>query len=163
MDLSHVQELEKDVRVYGSPHFRRVNIVTLSTQVRLLCNCGYIYRAVKPCYHCYHITGINESTDCEIIWWGSFHYHFGNNIEYTRTAARIINSKRLEIPYAPDIKKVTKPVNSNCVDSFIFEWIMQNPIPIIVTDALPVRKVGGWLSEDSADSFEVHFDPNYSE
>jgi hypothetical protein len=40
---------------------------------------------------------------------------------------------------------------------------MQSPIPIIVTDALPVRKGGGSLSEDSADSFEVHFDPNYSE
>jgi hypothetical protein len=40
---------------------------------------------------------------------------------------------------------------------------MQSPIPILVTDALPVRKGGGSLSEDSADSCEVHFDPNYSE
>jgi hypothetical protein len=30
------------------------------------------------------------------------------------------------------------------------------------TDALPVRKGGGLLSEYSADSFEVYFDPNYS-
>jgi hypothetical protein len=30
--LSHVQDLEKYVRVYGSPRFRRVRIVTLSTQ-----------------------------------------------------------------------------------------------------------------------------------
>jgi hypothetical protein len=40
---------------------------------------------------------------------------------------------------------------------------MQSPIPILVTDPLPVRKGGTSLSEDSADSFEVHFDPNYSE
>jgi hypothetical protein len=45
----------------------------------------------------------------------------------------------------------------------VFEWIMQSPIPILVIDALPVRKGGGSLSEDSSDSFEVHFDPNYSE
>jgi hypothetical protein len=30
LDLSHVQELEKDVKIYGSPRFRRVGIVTLS-------------------------------------------------------------------------------------------------------------------------------------
>jgi hypothetical protein len=40
---------------------------------------------------------------------------------------------------------------------------MQSPILILVTYALPVRKGGTLLSEDSADSFEVHFDPNYSE
>jgi hypothetical protein len=151
--LSHVQKLEKDVRVYGSPRFRRVRIVTLSTQGRLLCNCGYMHRAGKPCCHCYRVTGVNESTDCEIIWSDSFHYHFGKNIEYTRTAAPIINSKKLGIPYAPDIKKVTKPLYNKCVDSFIFEWIMQSPIPILVTDALPVKKGGRSLSEDSADSF----------
>jgi hypothetical protein len=77
--------------------------------------------------------------------------------------ARIINSKKLVIPYTPDVKKVTQPVYSNCADSFVFKWIMQSPIPILFTDALPVRKGGGSLSEDSADSFEVHFDPNYSE
>jgi hypothetical protein len=163
MALSHVQELEKDVRAYGSPCFRRVRIVTLSTQGRLLCNCGYIHRAGKPCCHCYHVTGFIECTDCEIIWWDSLHYHFGKNIEYTRTAARIINIKKLGIPYAPNIKIVTKPVYTNCVDSFAFEWIMQSPIPILVTYALPVRKGGTSLSEDPADSFEVHFDPTYSE
>jgi hypothetical protein len=163
MALSHVQELEKDVRVYGSPRSRRVRIVTLSTQGRLLCNCGYIHRAGKQCLHCYHVTGVIECTYFEIIWWDSFHYHFGKNIEYTRTAACIINSKKLGIPYAPDIKKVTKPVYNNCVDSCIFEWIMQSPIPIIVTGALPGRKGGTPLSEDLADSFEVHFDTNYSE
>jgi hypothetical protein len=41
---------------------------------------------------------------------------------------------------------------------------MQSPIPIIlVTDALPVIKGDGSSSESSADSFEVQFDPNYSE
>jgi hypothetical protein len=40
---------------------------------------------------------------------------------------------------------------------------MQSPIPILVTDPLPVIKGGTSLSEDSSDSFEVHFDPNYSE
>jgi hypothetical protein len=40
---------------------------------------------------------------------------------------------------------------------------MQSPIPILVTDPLPVRKGGTSLSEESADSFKVHFDPNYSE
>jgi hypothetical protein len=40
---------------------------------------------------------------------------------------------------------------------------MQSPIPILVTDSLPAREGGTSLSEDSADSFEVHFDPNYSE
>jgi hypothetical protein len=128
-----------------------------------LCNCGYIHRAGKPCRHCYYVTGVIECTDCEIIWWDSFHYHFGKNIEYTRTAAHIINSKKLGIPYAPNVKKVTQPVYSNCVDSFIFEWIIQSPIPTLVTNALPVIKGGGSLSEDSADSFEVNFDPNYSE
>jgi hypothetical protein len=52
MALYHVQELEKDVRVFGSPRFRRVRVVTLSTQGRLLCNCGYIQRAGKPCHNC---------------------------------------------------------------------------------------------------------------
>jgi hypothetical protein len=40
---------------------------------------------------------------------------------------------------------------------------MQSPIPTLVTHALPVRKGGRSLSEDSADTFEVHFDTNYSE
>jgi CRISPR/Cas system-associated protein Cas10 (large subunit of type III CRISPR-Cas system) len=40
---------------------------------------------------------------------------------------------------------------------------MQSPIPILVVDALPVRKGVGSSSEDSADGFEVDFDPNYSE
>jgi hypothetical protein len=75
MALSHVQELEKDVRVYGSPRFRRARVVTLTSQRRLLCNCGYIYRAGKPCCHCYHVTGVIESTTCEIIWSDSFHCH----------------------------------------------------------------------------------------
>jgi hypothetical protein len=35
----------RDVRVYGSSRFRRARIVTLRTQCRLLCNCGYIHRA----------------------------------------------------------------------------------------------------------------------
>jgi hypothetical protein len=157
VDLSHVQELEKYARVYGSPCFRRVSIFTLITQGRLLCNCGYIHRAGKPCHLCYHVTCIIECTDCEIIWWDSFHYHFGKNIEYTRMAACIINSKKLVIPYAP------QPVYSNCVDLFIFEWIVHSPIPILVTDPLPVRKGDGSLSEDSAHSFEVHFYSNYSE
>jgi hypothetical protein len=146
MALSHVQELEKDVRVFGSPRFRRVRVVTLSTQGRLLCNCGYVHRAGKLCRPCYHVACVIECTDCEISWWDSFHYHFGKNIEYTRTAACIINSKKLGIPYAPSIKKITKPVYYNCVDSFIFEWIMQIPIPILVTDPLPVRKGGSSLS-----------------
>jgi hypothetical protein len=103
MALSYIQELEKDVRVYGSPRFCRVRIVTLSTQGRLLCNCGYIHRARKPCCHCYHVKGVIECTYCEIIWWDSYHYHFEENIEYTRTAARIINSKKLGIPNAPNI------------------------------------------------------------
>jgi hypothetical protein len=150
MDLSHAQELEKDVRVYGSPRFRRVKIVALSAQGRLLCNCGYIHRAGKPCRQCYHVTGVIACTYCEIIWWDSFHYHFGNNIEYTRMAARIINSKKLGIPYATYIKKVTKPVYNSCVDLLVFEWIMQSPIPILLTDALPVRKGGTSLSEYSA-------------
>jgi hypothetical protein len=67
MDLSHVQELQKYVRVLGSPPLRRVRIVTLITQGRLLCNCGYIYRAGKTCHHCYHVTRIIESTDCELF------------------------------------------------------------------------------------------------
>jgi hypothetical protein len=40
---------------------------------------------------------------------------------------------------------------------------MQSLIPILVTDPPPVRKGGSSLSEESADSFEIHFDPNYSE
>jgi hypothetical protein len=129
--LSHVQELEKDGRVCGSPRFRRVRSITLTIQGRLLCNSGYIHRAGKPCRHCYHVTGVIECTDCEIIWWDSFHYHFGNNIEYTRTSAHIINSKK---SHAPNVKRVTQPVYSNCFGLFIFEWIMQSPIPILVTD-----------------------------
>jgi hypothetical protein len=78
MALYHIQELEKDIRVYGSPRFRRVIIVTISTQGRLFCNCGYIHRAEKPCHHCYHVTCVIECTDCETIWWDSFHYHFRN-------------------------------------------------------------------------------------
>jgi hypothetical protein len=163
MALSHIQYLDKDVSIYGSPRFHRVRIVTLSTQGTLMCKFGYIHRAIKPCCHCYHVTGVIECTDCEIIWWNSFHYHFGNNIEYTRTAAHIINSNKLGIPYAPNVKEVTQPVYSYCVDSLIFEWIMQSTIPFILTDALPVRGGGRFLSEYSADSFEVHFNPNYSE
>jgi hypothetical protein len=104
-----------------------------------------------------------ESIYCEIIWWDSFHYHFGNNIEYTRMVAGIINSKKLGIPYTPNGKCITQPVNTNCENSFIFEWIMQSPISILVMDMLPVRKGVGSSSDDSADGFEVQFDPNFSE
>jgi hypothetical protein len=106
MALSHVQELEKDVRVYGSKRFHRVRIVTLSTQGRLLCYYGYIHRASKPFRHCYHVTCVIECTDCEIIWWDSFHYHFGKNIEYTRTAAASSTARNSESPMHPTSKKL---------------------------------------------------------
>jgi hypothetical protein len=77
--------------------------------------------------------------------------------------ARIIKSKKLGILYIPNVKIITQPVYTNCGGSFIFEWIMQSPVPIVVPDALPVRKVVGLSSEDSADGFEVRFDRNYSE
>jgi hypothetical protein len=48
-------------------------------------------------------------------------------------------------------------------DSFIFEWIMQSPTPILITDAVPVRKGLELPSDDSVDGFEVQFDPNFSE
>jgi hypothetical protein len=163
MAMYHLQESEKAVKIYGSPRFRRVRIVTLITQVRLLFYCGYVHRAGKPCCHFYHITDAIESTDCEIFWWDSFHYHFGKNIEYTRTTAHIINSKKLGIPYTPNVKSITQPVYTNCHDSFIFEYIMQIPIQILVTGALPVRKGVGSSSEYSADGFEVHFNSNFSE
>jgi hypothetical protein len=53
LDLSHVQELEKDVKIYGSPRFWRVRIVTLRAGGRLLCLCGYVHRGGKPRRHCY--------------------------------------------------------------------------------------------------------------
>jgi hypothetical protein len=163
MALSHVQELEKDVKIYGSPRFWWVRIVTLSAAGRLLCLFGYVHRAGKPCRHCYHISDTVGSTDCKIIWWESLHYHFGKNIEYTRTAAKIINTKKVGVPYSPRIKHITEPAYKKCVDSLIFEWIMQSPIPILVTDPLPVRKSQGLASEESSDGYTVHFDPNYSE
>jgi hypothetical protein len=96
--LSHVQELVKDVKIHGSPHFRRVTIVTLNDEGRLLCLCWYVHRAGKPCRHCSRITATIESTDYQIIWWESLHYYFGKNIEYTRTAANTINMKRVGVP-----------------------------------------------------------------
>jgi hypothetical protein len=78
-------------------------------------------------------------------------------------AAHIINSKKMGIPYTPNVKSITQQVYTTCDDSFIFEWIMQSPILILVTDALPVRKGVRSSPEDSADGFEVHFDPNYIE
>jgi hypothetical protein len=84
-------------------------------------------------------------------------------MEYTRTAAGIINSKKLGIPYTPNVKRITKPVYPNCEDSFIFEWITQIPIPILVTDALPVRKGLELSSYDSVYGFEVQFYPTFSE
>jgi hypothetical protein len=45
---SHVQKLEKYVNIYGSPRFRRVRIVAISTQGILLCMCGYVHRAGNP-------------------------------------------------------------------------------------------------------------------
>jgi hypothetical protein len=124
LDLYHVQELEKDVNIYGSPRFWRVRIVTLRAGGRLLCLCGYVHRAGKPCRHCYHNSDTIESTDCKVIWGYSFHYHFGKNIEYTRTAANIINAKKLGVPYSPKVKYITEPVYQNCDDSIIFEWII---------------------------------------
>jgi hypothetical protein len=47
MTLSHIQELEKDVKMYGSPRFRRGLTVTLGNQGRILCNCRYMHRAGK--------------------------------------------------------------------------------------------------------------------
>jgi hypothetical protein len=161
--LSHVQELEKDVKIYGSLCFRRVRIVTLSAGGILLCLCGYVHRTGKPCRHCYHITDTIESTDCKIIWWESFHYHSGKNIEYTRMAAKIINAKKLGVPYSPKIKHITEPVYKHCDDSFICEWIMQSPTPILVTDPLPVRKSQELSSDESSDGYTVQFNPNYSE
>jgi hypothetical protein len=69
LDLSRVQELEKDVNIYGSPRFRRVRIVTLSAGGRLLCICVYVHWAGELYRHCYRITDTIESTDCKIIWW----------------------------------------------------------------------------------------------
>jgi hypothetical protein len=161
--LYHVQELEKDVKIYGSPHFRWDGIVTLSAGGRLVCLFGYVHRAGKPCQHCYHITDTIEITDCEIIWWESFHYHFGKNIEYTRTAAKIINAKKLGVPYSPKVKHITEPAYKNCENSFIFEWIMQSPTPILVTDPLPVRKSQELASAESSGGYTIQFDPNYSE
>jgi hypothetical protein len=40
---------------------------------------------------------------------------------------------------------------------------MQSPIPILFTDSLPVRKGLEFSPDDSADGFEVQFDPNFSE
>jgi hypothetical protein len=113
--------------------------------------------------HCYHITDNIESTDCEIIWWESFHYYFGKNIEFTRTAANIINAKKVGVPYSPKVKHITEPAYKKCADSFIFEWIMQSPIPILATDPLPVRKSQELASDESSDGYTVQFDPNYSE
>jgi hypothetical protein len=124
---------------------------------------GIVHRARKPCRHCYHITDAIESTYCEIIWWDSFRYHFGKSIEYTRMAARIINSKKKGIPYTPNVKRITQPLYTNCDDSFIFKWIMQRPMPILVTDALPLIKGVVSSSEASADGFKVNFDPYLSE
>jgi hypothetical protein len=78
MALFHIQELEKDVKIYGSPPFRGVRIITNISQCNLLCICGHVHMTGKPCHHCYHITDAIESTDFKII-----HYHFGKNIEYT--------------------------------------------------------------------------------
>jgi hypothetical protein len=118
--LSRVQVLEQDVKIYGSPRFWWVRIVTVRAGARLLCLCGYVHRTGKPCRRCYHITDTIESTDCKIIWWESFHSHFGKNIEYTRTAAKITNAKKLGVPYSPKVKHITEPVYKNCDDSFIF-------------------------------------------
>jgi hypothetical protein len=161
--LSHVQKLEKDVKIYGSQRFRRVRIVTLRAAGILLCLCGYVHRAGNPCRHCYHINDTIESTDCEIIWWESFHYHFGKNIEYTRTAAKIINAKKLGVPYSPKVKHITEPVYKKCDDSFIFEWIMQSPTPILVTDPLSVSKSQELASDESSDGYTIQLDPSYSE
>jgi hypothetical protein len=163
MDLSYVLELEKYVIIYGSPHFLWVRIVTLSAGGRLLCIYGYVHWAGKPCQHCYQITDTIESTDCEIISWESFHYHFGKNIEYTRTAAKIINAKKLGVPYSPKVKDITEPAYKYCDESFIFEWIMKSPTPILVTDCLPVRKSQELASDESSYGYTIQFDPNYSE
>jgi hypothetical protein len=40
---------------------------------------------------------------------------------------------------------------------------MQSRIPLLVTDPLPMIQDASSLSEESADSLEIHFDPNYSE
>jgi hypothetical protein len=123
----------------------------------------YALWAGKPFRHFYHITDTIESTDCEIIWWESFHYHFGKNIEYTRTGAKIINAKKLGVPYSPKVKYITEPVYKHCDDSFIFEWIMQRPTPILVTDPLPVSKSQELASDESSDGYTIQFDPNSSE
>jgi hypothetical protein len=122
-----------------------------------------VHRARKPCRHCYHITDTIESTDCEIIWWGSFHYHFGKNIEYTRTATKIINAEKIRVPYSPKVKHSTEGVYKDCDDSFIFEWIIQSPTRILVNDPLPVRKSQELASYESPDCYTIQLDPNYSE
>jgi hypothetical protein len=136
---------------------------TLWAGGRLLYLCGYVHRAGKACRHCYHIADTIESTDCEIILWESFHYHFGRNIEYRRTAAKIIKAKKNGVPYSPKVKHITEPVYQNCDDSFICEWIMQSPTPILVTDPLPVRKSQKLASDKSSDGYTIQFDHNYCE
>jgi hypothetical protein len=71
--------------------------------------------------------------------------------------------KKLGVPYSPKVKHITEPVYKNCDDSFIFEWIMQSPTPIIVNDPLPVRKSQELASDKSSDGYTIQFDPNYSE
>jgi hypothetical protein len=71
--------------------------------------------------------------------------------------------KKLGVPYSPKVKHITEPLYKNCDDSFIFEWIMQSPTPILITDPLPVRKSQELASEESSDGYTIQFDPNYSE
>jgi hypothetical protein len=78
-------------------------------------------------------------------------------------AVNIINAKKVGVPYSTKVKHIPEPAYKNCDDSFIFEWIMQSPIPILVTDPLPVRKSQELASDELADGYAVQFDPNYSE
>jgi hypothetical protein len=71
--------------------------------------------------------------------------------------------KKLVSHIQPKLNALLNQHTKIVTTSSFFEWILQSPIPILVTDPLPVIKSQEVASDQSADGYVVQFDPCYSE
>ena len=136
------------------PRFRRVRVVQwIDGHDVLICNCGYFHRIGLPCRHLFHVKGNICLTDCDIRWYRSYNYHFGRIPQYTQQVVQILNRvKEVGVPFVASPLTISRPVYTNCTDSFYFDWIMTAPSPVMMDECFPER-----LEDYSPGQFEFDF------
>jgi hypothetical protein len=112
---------EKDEK-HIHPRFRRVRLIQwVEGRNVLICDCGYFYRIGLPCGHLFHVKGNICLTDCDIMWYKSYNYHFGRIPRYTQQVSQIINHvKVVGVPFVASPPTIVSAVYTNCTDLRIF-------------------------------------------